>query len=123
MQISIDQGEGHQIRSYQDHSITIDEQTYSNSLIVTTDKIIFPWAVNQLSDIGEDDCRMIVELEINILVLGTGQLQQFLNPDLLIFFANHKIGVEVMTTAAACRTYNVLMSEQRRVAAALLLEP
>lgn len=122
MQISIDHGEGHQIRSYQDKIITIDEQPYNCSLIVTANKIISPWPIQSVSQMKPTDCQVFIDLGITILVLGTGEQQHFLDNKLLVHLAAHKIGVEVMNTAAACRTYNVLAAEMRKVAAALIID-
>ncbi|MCP4126357.1 MAG: hypothetical protein GY753_04760, partial [Gammaproteobacteria bacterium] len=59
--------------------------------------------------------------EPQLVILGTGEEQQFPQPALYALLLNQGVGVEVMTTPAACRTYNILVSEGRRVAAALLL--
>lgn len=122
MQISIDQGEGHQIYSYENKTVTIADQKYNSSLIITANKIITPWPVDSLQQLTEANCQPLLELGINILVLGTGDTQQFLDSHMLVYFAANHIGVEVMDTAAACRTYNVLMAEQRQVAAALIID-
>ena len=64
---------------------------------------------------------MIAQLEPEIALLGTGDRQRFPHPRLIQALMARGIGVEVMDTSAACRTYNIVMLEGRRVAAALLL--
>ncbi len=122
MQISIDHGQGYQIHSYQNKIITIGEHHYTSNIIVTADKIISPWAIQFIQQLTPADCQIFTELDITVLIVGTGEQQQFLDAQLLAYFASYRIGVEVMNTAAACRTFNVLAAEQRKVAAALIID-
>ena len=70
----------------------------------------------------ESDFSRIAALGCEVLLFGTARLQRFPHPSLLQPLMLARIGVEVMDTAAACRTYNILMAEGRKVAAALLLD-
>jgi uncharacterized protein len=65
--------------------------------------------------------HLLVKMSPKVLLLGVGEKSQILPQDLLDPFINAGIGVEVMTTGAACRTYNVLMAEGRNVVAALII--
>jgi uncharacterized protein len=62
----------------------------------------------------------VLALEPEVVLLGTGARQQFLHPSRLAPIYRAGVGVEIMTTAAACRTFNILVAEERRVVAALL---
>jgi uncharacterized protein len=65
---------------------------------------------------------MLLDLQPEVVVLGTGLRQHFVHPSLYAGLMSRRIGIEIMSTAAACRTYNVLAQENRHVVAALVLE-
>jgi uncharacterized protein len=89
------------------------------SLVVTPDRIQ-PWSAASFEALAESDFEGLLELAPEILLLGTGPRQRFPHPRLTRALAARRIGVEVMDLQAACRTYNFLVAEDRRVAAALL---
>ncbi|MBK8753057.1 MAG: Mth938-like domain-containing protein [Candidatus Competibacteraceae bacterium] len=109
------------IRSYGPGWITVNEQEIRHSVIVTPAQLVLDWEPQTFTDLVEMHFEKIAGLEPEIVLLGTGSRQQFPHPRLTQALLAHGIGVEVMDTAAACRTYNVIMLEGRRVAAALLL--
>jgi len=121
MEISLDNTPGHVIHSYQDNQIQINQKIYTQNLILTAEKIICPWPVNNIDEIDREQCKNIIDLNPDVIILGTGEKQLFLRPAIIAIFAEARIGLEAMSTQAACRTYNVLMSEYRKVVAALLL--
>ena len=110
------------IRGYQVGCITIGDNTYSNSVILSPTRLIDDWAPLALNDLTEKDFEQVIELEPEVVLLGTGQRLEF--PDRLITLPllQRSIGVEVMNTAAACRTYNILAGEGRNVVASLIIE-
>lgn len=123
MQFNLDSHYGkYQINSYQPGSITINKEIYTNSIIITPEQLITDWPPQQFSALTEDHLKMIIHLNPQIVVLGTGEKQYFLAQQLMLPFLQRGIGIEVMNTHAACRTYNVLLSEGRKVVAALLLK-
>jgi uncharacterized protein len=69
----------------------------------------------------EEDLQFLAELGVEIVLLGTGKSLRFLRPRLLQSLVRARVGIEVMDTPAACRTYNILVAEGRKVAAALIL--
>jgi len=109
------------IRAYDHGEVVVNEHHHSNSVIVMPNRVIDNWAPQTFDDLMEDHFTFISELEPQLVILGTGEEQLFPKPALYAVLLNQGIGVEVMTTPAACRTYNILVSEGRRVAAALLL--
>jgi uncharacterized protein len=122
MELNLDTGEGrYQIRAYTKNFIQINEQKIRHSLIVTPDKLIDPWPPQSVSDLTAEDLQIITNLQPSIVLLGSGEKLVFPHPQLLTIFYQKKIGIEVMNNGAACRTYTVLMSEGRKVAAAILL--
>lgn len=120
MELNLDKGDGIHIRSYQAGCIETDEATYSSSIIMTP-KQVTPWRPATLNDLTEEDLLQLLEFKPKVVLLGTGQTLQF--PPLALWrcFIEKNIGYEVMDTAAACRTYNVLMTENRAVVAGLLI--
>lgn len=108
------------IRSYGDGIITIGSQQYARSLILTPDRLVDDWRPQQVAELLREDFTPILELQPEVLVLGTGTTLKFPSPALTARLLQTGTGVEVMDTAAACRTYNILLSEQRHVVAALL---
>ena len=91
----------------------------ARGLIVTPERLL-PWEVAAFDALEEADFQVFLELNLEILLLGTGPRQRFPHPRLTRGLAAKRIGVEAMDLQAACRTYNILMTEERRVAAALL---
>lgn len=101
--------------------ISVNEREFRQSLLVTPERVIDDWPPQSLADCTESDFRAIAALEPEIVLLGTGTRQQFPHPRLLQPLIGKGIGVETMDTPAACRTYNIVMLEGRRVVAALMM--
>lgn len=112
-------GQNH-IQSVSDREIKIGGKIHQDSLVVTAESLISNWGVETPDDIGPDHLEPILKLEPEVVLIGTGKNQVFLPAELLMLFYQNGIGVEMMTTQAACRTFNVLIADNRKVAAALL---
>jgi len=108
---------------YGDGFVTVNGQRYEEkdmrALIVTPERIL-PWAAAAFDTLAEADFAVFLELDLEVLLLGTGRRQRLPHPRLTQALARKRIGFEAMDLQAACRTYNILMAEERRVAAALL---
>jgi uncharacterized protein len=100
--------------------VSINGERIERNVIVLPDRLE-TWEVAGFDALSADAFAPLARLEVDVLVLGTGATLRFPDPVCLVSMARAGIGVEVMDTAAACRTYNVLLSEDRRVAAALLV--
>lgn len=123
MQFNLDNNQGkYQISSYQTGEITINKEVYIKSIIITQEQLITDWPPQQFTELTEDHLTTIINLNPQIVVLGTGEKHHFLAQHLMLPFLQRGIGIEVMNTNAACRTYNVLLSEGRNIIAALLLK-
>ncbi len=109
------------ITAYGKDYIEINKQRYAQNLIVMPDALTLDWQVATLSDLTNEHFKQIADLEPEVVLLGTGATHLFLHPKHFQPLTDKGIALECMTTAAACRTYNILMSEGRSVAAALLL--
>lgn len=112
---------GHIIKAYREQQIIIDNLTYESSLILLPDQLISNWPVTNLEQMTEAHFDQLLGTKPDLVLLGTGIKQIFPHPKLYRNLIAAGIGLDVMTTAAACRTYNILASEGRRVAAALIL--
>ena len=122
MKIQLDNRTGENlIRSYAPGRITVNQDVYTNSLIVTPEQVIADWLPQSVADLTADDFERIAALAPEVVLLGTGARLQFPSPTLTRALISAQIGFEVMDTGAACRTYNVLTGEGRRVVAALLI--
>lgn len=111
------------IRAYRPGEIVINDATYRRSLVVGGSTLDPDWPPQIIEELKVEHFEPILALKPEVVLLGTGSKLVFPAPQLTAQLARHGIGVEVMDTGAACRTYNVLISEGRAVAAALILEP
>ena len=106
---------------YGEGFVLVNGQRHEANLIVLPERLL-PWQATGFDTLAEADFRVFLELDLEVLLLGTGARQRFPDPRLTQALARKRVGVEVMDVHAACRTYNFLMAEERRVAAALLLK-
>ena len=107
------------IRGYREGEVQINELVLRAPCIVTAQQLVRDWQARSVSTLALADLEQIFALQPDVVLLGTGAKQVF--PDRVIrqAFAARKVGLEVMDLGAACRTYNILVQEERRVAAAL----
>ena len=106
---------------YGEGYVTVNGARHEGSVVVTPERVL-PWNVAAFDVLAESDFELFLGLDLEILLVGTGPKQRFPHPRLTRALAERRVGIEVMDTQAACRTYNILMSEGRRVAAAILLK-
>lgn len=109
------------ITAYSAEYIEINKVRHACNLIVMADKLILDWQATDFASLAEAHFAQIVELKPEVVLLGTGEKHQFLHPKIYQHLTALGIPLECMTSAAACRTYNYLMSEGRNVAAALII--
>lgn len=114
-------GDAYAIRAYGRGYILVNDQRIQQSVIVTPSRLITDWPPQRFADLQAGHLELLLELEPEIVLLGAGARQHFPHPRLTQPLLSRGIGVEAMDTAAACRTYNFIVAEGRRVAAALLM--
>jgi len=114
-------GQTNLIRTYGPGRIVVNESEYGASLIVQPDQVIADWPPQTFDSLESQHFRSLADLGMEIVLIGTGTSLRFPSASLLRPLVESGSGFEVMDTGAACRTYNILMSEGRRVAAALLM--
>lgn len=109
------------IRSHAAGRVTVNDVTLTRSFIVAGDKLVPDWPPQRFEDITAEHLKAALALDPEVLLIGTGDKQRFLTGEMMGALNRGIMGVEVMDTAAACRTYNVLLSEGRKVVAAILV--
>jgi uncharacterized protein len=109
------------IRNYGPQFVTVGEQEMRTSCIVGAGLLIRDWPPRDVASLTPQHLAPLFDAAPEVVVLSTGAQQQFPRAALRAEFATRKIGLEVMEVGAACRTYNVLVSEERKVLAAILL--
>ncbi|MEN9966485.1 MAG: hypothetical protein RL416_642 [Pseudomonadota bacterium] len=109
------------ITGYDLNWVEVNQVRHQSSLIVTPDQPLLEWSVKTIKDINENSFEAIKSLDIEIILLGTGNTQEHLEPRLLEYFSKKNIAIESMSNQSACRTYNILANEERKVLLALML--
>ena len=109
----------YQITGYDNDSVRINHKAFSDGFIVTPNHFVSDWKPQCYKDLSATDLTQLFELQPDVILLGTGATQIFPPKEIYLSFVKLGIGFEIMDTQAACRTFNILMSEDRNVAAAL----
>jgi len=111
----------HLVRSYGGGELRINDHVYSGTVIVSASTVLPAPDIRTMDDLALLDPARILTLDPELVLVGTGPRQSFPAPAFGAQFLRVGIGFEVMDTGAACRTFNVLVGEQRRVVALLLV--
>jgi uncharacterized protein len=123
MKFSLESAEGRNLfTGYGDGYVDVNGTRHHANVVVAADAVVPGWSVGPLDSLTPDDIRRLSDLMPEIVLLGSGAAFRLPAPALLAPLYEDVIGVEVMDTRAACRTYNILLSEGRRVVAALIVE-
>ncbi len=101
--------------------VRVGAQEYRENVVVTPENLVAGWARDGFEGLAETDLRELLASNPEVVLLGTGSAIRFPRPALARVLADAQVGLEVMDTAAACRTYNILAAEGRRVAAGLMI--
>lgn len=121
MKFTLQTGSGlNLINAYREGQVTINQRVFSRSLLVAPDRIV-EWLPARFDDLTAEHFDAVLEMQPEVVVLGTGARLRWPAPQQLRGLLAAHIGLESMDTGAACRTYNILMSEGRRVVAALFM--
>jgi len=110
------------IHSYTADYLVINKTKYDCHCLLHRDGMIKPWTPDTPLQPASSEFDEILQLNPEVVLFGTGQQLHFPSNELRRFFNQQSIGLEIMDTGAACRTYNILLSEGRNVAAAILLD-
>ena len=119
MQLTRDSSAVNFIRAWEPGRVRVAERWLTGNIIVGTDRVIEGWTATPPHKLTIADLEPALALEPTIIVLGTGTERLLPDVELMADVAARSVGLEIMSTPAACRTFNVLLGEQRRVVAAL----
>ena len=122
MKFHLQAQDAHLVTGLGDEWIRVGPTEYRTNCVLTPDGVVEGFAPGGFEALTEADFAALLAHEPEIVLLGTGAAQRFLHPRLLSPLTAARVGVETMNTGAACRTYNILVGEGRRVVAALVVE-
>jgi uncharacterized protein len=109
------------ITGYGEGYVMVNRRRFERSLVVLPERIIPDWPATSFEALAPEHLAALAGLDREIILLGTGARLRFPRPEIMQALIQSGVGVEVMDVQAACRTYNILLAEERRVAAALLI--
>lgn len=121
MQINLESPDAHSIQSYSQEQVQINNQIYRSSLMVCQQMINSDWPRHHIEAIDESDADSILQYNPEIVIIGHPHQGCFAKEPIRQLFAQKGIGLESMDIGAACRTYNVLLSEFRQVMLVLII--
>jgi uncharacterized protein len=110
------------VTGYDDSGVEINAKRFDFSLLLMPEVAPRPWPVATFDALTADHFALIEQDVPDVVIIGTGARQRFVHPRLIAGLAARRIGVECMDSKAACRTYNILMGEGRKVTLALIIE-
>ena len=109
------------IISYSDDSFKLKDKSIKSNIIISKDRLIENYPVNDYRNLAPQHLDQIISWQPEIILLGTGKQPSFPDLDLITYVTSKNIGLEIMDTGAACRSYNLLINEGRNVVACLFL--
>ncbi len=115
------QQDGYVITAYENDAVSINGKSFSRSLIVAGTRLDENWGLSSIDLLAADHIDQVLAFKPELIVIGTGSKLIFPAVEVYSAIIKRGIGVDFMDTHAACRTYNILMSEGRDVVAGLIL--
>jgi len=109
------------VKHYEAGSVKINDQLLTESCYLNQKELVRDWNCHQISDLTTEHLEQLLKLKPEVILLGSGETQIFPDPRLFAYCSQHGVGLEVMNNLAACRTYNVLTTEDREVVLALIM--
>lgn len=109
------------VKKYRPGFVQINQQEITQSCFLNQTQLVEQWACHAPDQLSEALFEALFQLKPEVIILGTGEHQTFPEPKWFAFCARQGIGLEVMDNAAACRTYNVITTEEREVVLALMM--
>jgi uncharacterized protein len=109
------------LRGTSAEGVLVNQETLAASFVLTPNQLVQDWRPTSAADLRPEDMDAVLALEPAVVLLGTGPRQRFPAPAVMAALLTRGVGIEVMDSAAAARTFNVLATEGRKVVAAFLL--
>ena len=122
MKLQPDKSDVQSVSAYGPGWVAIDGERFTHSIVISSGGERFDWQCRSFDELGEAHFARIAGLDAELVLFGSGERIRFPRPAWLAGLHARRIGVETMDTRAACRTYNILAGEGRKVVAALLIE-
>jgi uncharacterized protein len=122
LQFTKETSQANLIRAWELGRVLIGERWFTGNLVLSAERIVEDWVARGPSDLSVDDLAAAIDMRPEIILIGAGESTVLPDIDLMAALAAQAIGLEIMKTSAACRTFNVLVHEQRRVVAVLFNE-
>ena len=122
MKFHLNTAEGNMFTGHGADYVRLGVVEYRDNVLVTPERVVPGWTAGGFDTLTEADFAALAELKPEVVLLGTGASLRFPHPRLTRALTDAGIGVEVMDTPAACRTFNILAAEGRRVVAAVILD-
>lgn len=120
MKLHAEKGSGNYIQSVVADAVLVEGRPYHAPLVIAPDRLITDWQPPTVDGLAVEHFQVAMDLEPEVILLGTGATHRFVSNHVLTAIMSRGIGFEVMANDAACRTYNVLNAEDRRVVVMLL---
>ncbi|EHL29070.1 Mth938-like domain-containing protein [Legionella drancourtii] len=120
MHINLEAAENHAVQAYSDNQIQINSIVYERSLIVSKTEIITELAIKDIQEIDEQYLQQLIKFKPEVIIIGHENTGKFPPMSIISQLSQQRIGIECMSIGAACRTYNVLLSEERAVVAGFI---
>lgn len=108
------------IKQFENNQFTINQQSYLHNIIIQLNTII-PWDTTTIEQLSEKDIHLLIDNKPELVLLGVGNKMHYPKSEWLAKFYEANIGIEIMNTTSACRTYNVLAGDNRQVVAGLII--
>ena len=115
MHINLEKHAPHSVQSYSDTQVTVNHIDYQRSLIINKNTLIPDWNINKNDLLDTTHLQPLLDLKPELILIGHNVPRLTLPPALLEHLFKHRIGIECMPLGAACRTFNVLLNEERAV--------
>ena len=115
-----DYKDGHFITAYEQGKLFVNGRTLTTSIVIAPNQLLTDWSISDISELSNIHIEKIIELNPELVLLGTGEKLVFPKVEIYAALIQQGIGVDIMDTAAACRTYNILCGEGRRAVAGLI---
>lgn len=122
MHIQLEANENNTICSYTTSSISIGSSVYHNSVIISRNTIISPWPIHSIQQLDKETIGPLLQFEPEIIIIGQQPPYTMLPIGIMEYLSKQRIGIECMAIGAASRTFNVLLSEGRRVVAGIIFD-
>ena len=113
--------QGYYISGYEAGTILVNGSPKTTSFIISLEKLIDNWTPTHIDELNAQHLHPLLQLQPELVLIGTGEALKFPSIEHYACLIQQNIGVEIMDSAAACRTYNILLGEGRKVAAGIII--